>query len=108
MAIDINSARPILGNVTGGLSGPAIKPVVLKMVWDTAAKIGIPTIASGGIMDYKDAVEYLLAGATAVQIGTATFVDPDAAADIVRGLGEYLGKKKISGIKGLIGGGRGR
>jgi len=108
MAIDINSGRPSLGNVTGGLSGPAIKPIVLKMVWDAAGKVRIPIIASGGIMDYKDTLEYMLAGATAVQVGTATFVDPDAAAKIIIGLTEYLKWKDIPDIKRLIGGSRRR
>jgi dihydroorotate dehydrogenase (NAD+) catalytic subunit len=106
MAIDIESMRPALGNTTGGLSGPAVKPMVLKMVWDTYGKIGIPIIASGGIMDYRDAAEYLLAGAAAVQVGTATFVDPEAACSIVKGLESYLGAKKMDDINRLIGAAR--
>lgn len=104
MAIDIDTKRPILGNTTGGLSGPAIKPIALKMVWDVYKKIGIPIIGIGGIMDYKDAIEFILCGASAVQIGTANFVNPKAASEIINGIKGYLARNKIDDINKLIGG----
>jgi len=104
MAIDIETARPILGNVTGGLSGQAMKPIALKMVRDAYFKLNIPIIGSGGIMDYKDAVEFILCGSSAVQIGTASFIDPDAFSRVLNGLKEYMKRKKIKRIKDLIGG----
>ena len=103
MAVDIDTKRPKLGNITGGLSGPAIKPIALKMVWDAYNKIDIPVIGCGGIMDYKDAVEFMLCGAAAIQVGTATFVNPKAAAEIVKGLTEYCAKNKLGSISELIG-----
>ncbi len=103
MAVDIDTGKPKLGNITAGLSGPAIKPIALKMVWDTYNKIKIPIIGIGGIMDYKDAVEFILCGATAVQVGTATFVNPKAAIDIKDGIMKYLTTNKISDINRLIG-----
>jgi dihydroorotate dehydrogenase (NAD+) catalytic subunit len=104
IAIDIETARPILGNVTGGLSGPAIKPIALKMVRDAYFKLNIPIIGSGGIMDYKDAIEFILCGASAVQIGTASFIDPDAFLSVLNGLKEYMKRKKIKRLKDLTGG----
>jgi len=104
MAVDIETARPILGNVTGGLSGPAIKPIALKMVRDAYCKLNIPIIGSGGIMDYKAAVEFILCGASAVQIGTASFVDPDAFSVVLDGLREYMKRKKVKRLKDLTGG----
>src|SRR5690606_1752338 len=77
MTIDTQSRRPVLGNVTGGVSGPAIKPIVLRQVWQTANAVGIPVIGCGGISTTKDAVDFFLAGASAVQVGTATFTRPD-------------------------------
>ena len=90
MAIDIETRRPRLANITGGLSGPAIKPVALRMVWQVARTARVPVIGIGGIMRGEDAVEFLLAGATAVQVGTANFVNPRAALDIVAGIEAYL------------------
>ena len=104
MAVDIDTKKAKLGNICGGLSGPAIKPIVLKMVWDTFRKVKIPVIGCGGIMDYRDAVEFLLCGAAAIQVGTANFVDPNAAGDIVKGIEKYMVKNKIEGIDKLRGG----
>ena len=103
MAVDIEKQRPVLGNITGGLSGPAIKPVALRMVREVYKKADIPIIGIGGIMDYADAIEFILCGATAVQVGTASFVDPDAASHAVAGLKGYMAKKAISSMSKLIG-----
>lgn len=103
MAVDIETKRPLLGNVTGGLSGPAVKPISLKMVHDTYKKISIPIVGCGGIMNYKDAVEFMLCGAAAVQIGTANFVNPNAAIRIIDGIKKYMVKHKIKDIKELTG-----
>ena len=105
MAIDIDKRSPVLGNITGGLSGPAIKPLALRMVYETHKKIQIPIIGIGGIMDYKDAVGFILSGARAIQVGTANFVDPKAAIDIVAGIKKYLSENKfndIGKIEGII------
>jgi dihydroorotate dehydrogenase (NAD+) catalytic subunit len=104
MAIDVKSRRPKLGNVTGGLSGPAIKPVALHMVYRVAEAVKVPVIGIGGIMDADDAIEFILAGATAVEVGTATLVNPRAAIEIIIGMEKYLaanGFKAISQIRGL-------
>jgi dihydroorotate dehydrogenase (NAD+) catalytic subunit len=103
MAIDIDTRRPMLANITGGLSGPAIKPVALRMVWQVAQKLNIPVIGIGGIMNGKDALEFLIAGASAVQVGTANFVNPHATIDILDGIINYLEEKNISSIRDLIG-----
>ncbi|MFA5147734.1 MAG: dihydroorotate dehydrogenase [Candidatus Omnitrophota bacterium] len=103
MAIDIDSRMPVLGNVVGGLSGPAIKPIALRMVWETSRKVRIPVIGIGGIMDYKDALEFIIAGASAVQVGTATFVNPAAAMEIIGGIEKYVRGKKIKNIRELTG-----
>ncbi len=103
MAVDIETQRPVLGNITGGLSGPAIKPMALRMVREVYKKVKIPVIGLGGIMDYKDAVEFILCGATAVQIGTANFINPKAVLEIIDGIKRYLLKNRISGVKNLIG-----
>lgn len=103
MAIDIKTRRPKLANITGGLSGPAIKPIGIKMVWDVFRAVSIPIIGSGGILDGEDAIEYMLAGATAVAVGTANFVNPTATMDILSGIKDYMttnGIKDISTIKG--------
>jgi len=104
MAIDINTWRPKLANYTGGLSGPAIKPVALKMVWEASKSISIPIIGIGGIMTADDAIEFMLAGATAIAVGTANFINPTITIDIINGIKKYLKKKGISDIKELIGG----
>ncbi len=102
MAIDIRSRKSRLGNVTGGLSGPAIKPAALYMVYRAARRIRIPIIAMGGIMTALDALEFLIAGATMVAVGTMNFVDPQAPCAVLRGIKEYLKKNKIDDINDLI------
>lgn len=103
MAIDIDTKRPVLGNATGGLSGPAIKPIALRMVREVYKNLKIPVIGIGGIMNASDAIEFMLCGANAVQVGTANFVNPNAAVEIIGGIKDYMVKNKMPGIKGLIG-----
>ncbi|GJE27974.1 dihydroorotate dehydrogenase [Methylobacterium organophilum] len=103
MAIDLNTFRPCLGNVMGGLSGPAIKPIVLRHVFQCAQAVRIPVIGCGGISTTEDAVEYLLAGASAVQVGTATFVQPGAMTAIIDGLGRFCERREIARVSDLIG-----
>ncbi len=103
MAIDVQSRRPILANITGGLSGPAIKPVALRMVWQVAKTVDIPVIGIGGIMDARDALEFIIAGASAVQIGTANFIDPSISIKIIEGIKDYCEKNGVRDIKDLIG-----
>jgi len=102
MAIDVKTRRPRLANITGGLSGPAIKPVAVRMVWQVANAIKLPVIGIGGIMTAEDALEFIIAGATAVQVGTANFINPTATMDIIDGLDKYLVDNNISDIKELI------
>lgn len=103
MAVDIDTRRPKLANVTGGLSGPAIKPVALRMVWQVSRAVDIPVIGIGGIMTAEDALEFLIAGATAIQVGTANFVNPRSTIDILQGIESFLEKNGISDISELIG-----
>jgi dihydroorotate dehydrogenase (NAD+) catalytic subunit len=103
MAIDPTTRRPKLANVVGGLSGPAIKPVALRMVWQAARAVAIPVIGIGGIATAADAVEFLLAGATAVQVGTANFVNPGATLAIIEGLHAYLVTHKLATVRELTG-----
>ena len=103
MAIDARTRRPVLSTVTGGLSGPAVKPVALRMVWQVAQAVGIPVIGLGGIMTATDAVEFLLAGATAVQIGTANFIDPTVTVKVVEGIETYLEQNGFASAKELVG-----
>lgn len=103
MTVDIRTKTPKLGNISGGLSGPAIKPLVLYMVRKTYEKIKIPIVGCGGIMDWTDAVEFLLCGSTAIQVGTASFVNPAAGIEIIAGIKKYLGDNKINDIKELTG-----
>ncbi|MBI5750327.1 MAG: nitronate monooxygenase, partial [Nitrospinae bacterium] len=103
MAIDINTRRPKLANIIGGLSGPAIKPVALKMVWQVAKTIKLPIIGVGGIMTYEDAIEFMIAGASAVQIGTANFIDPSVTEKIIEGLKLYCGQNSIRNINEIAG-----
>ncbi len=103
MAVDIDSRRPKLANITGGLSGPAIRPVAVRMVWQTARAVDIPVIGIGGIMDHRDALEFIIAGASAVQVGTANFVNPGATTAIIDGLADYLRTHGIADINDLIG-----
>lgn len=103
MAIDIDSRRPFLANVTGGLSGPAIRPVALRMVWEVYNSVDIPIIGIGGIMKASDAIEFMIAGARAVQIGTANFVDPASAPKILEGIKTYCMERGIEDINQLVG-----
>lgn len=103
MAIDLENRRPVLANVTGGLSGPAVKPVALRMVWQVAKAVKIPVIGIGGIMTGTDALEFMLAGATAVQVGTANFLNPSAAQRIAEEMEQYLLDHGIDDVKQLIG-----
>jgi dihydroorotate dehydrogenase (NAD+) catalytic subunit len=103
MAIDIHSRRPKIANITGGLSGPAIKPVALRMVWQVARSVDVPVIGIGGIMTVEDALEFLIAGATAIQVGTANFVNPRATMDILEGIEGYLIDHGIADISELVG-----
>ena len=103
MAIDLAMRRPLLANITGGLSGPAIKPVALRMVWQVARAVKLPIIGIGGIMTATDALEFILAGATAVQVGTANFLDPTASHTIARDMERYLLDNNIADVKELIG-----
>lgn len=101
MSIDIETQRPHLGNITGGLSGPAIKPVALRCVWEVYEAVEVPLVGMGGIMSTDDAVEFMLAGATAIAVGTANFVNPATSADIVRGLQKYAADRGLSKISEL-------
>ena len=103
MAVDIKNKRPMLGNVKGGLSGPAIKPIALRMVWEVYLAVNIPIIGMGGIMDYKDALEFVICGASAISVGTANFVNPSAVSEIPYGIKEYMRQYKIENIKKLRG-----
>lgn len=105
MAIDAEIRRPVLSTITGGLSGPAIKPVALRMVWQVSRAVSVPVIGIGGIRNATDAVEFLLAGASAIQVGTANFIDPVASVKIIEGLEAYLarhGMKSISQLTGAL------
>jgi dihydroorotate dehydrogenase (NAD+) catalytic subunit len=104
MAIDIKTWKPKLANVTGGLSGPAIKPIAVRMVWEAAKAVTVPIIGMGGIINYKDAVEFLLAGATAIAVGTGNFINPGATVEIIEGLKKYLRERDIHDVRDIIGG----
>ncbi|QZE15603.1 dihydroorotate dehydrogenase [Halosquirtibacter laminarini] len=103
MAIDAKSRKPLLSTVTGGLSGPAVKPVALRMVWQVANSVQIPVVGLGGIMNAEDAVEFMLAGASAVQLGTANFIDPQVTVKVVDGIQSYMEEQNIASSKELIG-----
>jgi dihydroorotate dehydrogenase (NAD+) catalytic subunit len=103
MAIDIETRRPKLANITGGLSGPAIRPIALRMVWQAIQAVNIPIIGVGGIMTAKDALEFLIAGAVAVQVGTANFINPCATIDIIEGIEAFLEERSIAQISDIIG-----
>jgi dihydroorotate dehydrogenase (NAD+) catalytic subunit len=107
MAIDIARRRPLLGNIYGGLSGPAIKPLALLMVYSVAGAVKIPVVGMGGIASSSDALEFILAGASAVEVGTANFANPGAPLEILEGIEEFMEKEGISDINELIGAGRG-
>lgn len=104
LAIDVGKRKSALGDITGGLSGPAIKPVALFMVWSVYNRVKIPIIGMGGIMNWQDAVEFILCGSSAVAVGTANFVNPNAAAEVAEGIEEYLRKEKIKDVNSLVGG----
>lgn len=103
MAIDIDRRKPLLSTITGGLSGPCVKPVAIRMVWQTFNAIKIPIIGMGGISCWQDAVEFLLAGAAAIQIGTYNFIDPMISVKVVDGISEYLNKNNINSVSDLTG-----
>jgi dihydroorotate dehydrogenase (NAD+) catalytic subunit len=103
MAVDVRTRQPKIGNVTGGLSGPAIRPVAVRMVWQVARAVRLPVVGMGGIVTAEDALEFLMAGATAVAIGTANFIDPAAALKVLEGLDQYCIENGISDIRQLIG-----
>ena len=103
MSIDIKDRKPKIAAGTAGLSGPAIRPVAVRMVWEVYQKVKIPIIGMGGIMDTPSALEFFLAGASAISVGTANFINPGVAGEIISGLKEYLSKNKIKDIKQLIG-----
>lgn len=102
MVIDVEKRKPVLATITGGLSGPAIRPVAVRMVWQAKQAAKVPLIGMGGIMNARDALEFIIAGASAVQVGTANFVDPDSAAKVADGIEEYITRHKTS-VKDLIG-----
>ena len=103
MAIDAHTQKPVLSTITGGLSGPAIKPIALRMVWQLYKAIRIPIIGLGGIMNATDAIEFLLAGATAIQVGTANFIDPQVTIKIIEGIEEYCNRHHVKDVRKLIG-----
>lgn len=103
MAIDIETRRPKLANITGGLSGPAIKPIAVRMVWQVANKVNIPVIGIGGIMESEDAMEFLMAGAVAIQVGTANFINPRVTMDIIDGITAFMKDRNIADIREIIG-----
>ena len=103
MAVDVKTMKPSLSTVTGGLSGPAIRPVALRMVWQTANAVKIPVIGIGGIMSASDAIQFILAGATAVQVGTASFIDPESTVRIIEGIQKYLEKKGFGDVNEITG-----
>jgi dihydroorotate dehydrogenase (NAD+) catalytic subunit len=103
MAIDAEKRRPKLSTVTGGLSGAAVKPVALRMVWQVAKAVQIPVVGLGGIMNWRDAVEFMLAGATAIEIGTANFIDPAITVKVARGINDYLERHGFKSVREIIG-----
>jgi dihydroorotate dehydrogenase (NAD+) catalytic subunit len=103
MAINIHSKKPELGNIIGGLSGPAIKPIALRMVWEVSQTVHIPLIGMGGIMNAEDAIEFILVGASAIQIGTANLINPKTGVEVIQGIKKYLIRNKINRIQKLIG-----
>ena len=103
MAVDAEKRRPVLSTITGGMSGAAVKPIALRMVWQVAKAVNIPVIGLGGIMGWKDAVEFMLAGATAIQIGTANFIDPAITVKVSEGINDYLERHGYTSVKDIIG-----
>lgn len=103
MAVDVDNRTPKLGNITGGLSGPAIKPIALRMVWEVYNNVTIPIVGIGGIVSADDALEFIIVGASAIQIGTAHFINPRVAMDVIDGLGNYLRDNHMGAIQDLVG-----
>jgi dihydroorotate dehydrogenase (NAD+) catalytic subunit len=103
MAVDVEKKKPVLSTITGGLSGPAIRPIAVRLVWQAARTSKVPVIGIGGIMTGLDALEFILAGASVVQVGTANFVDPAAAVKVLEGIEAYMKRHRIKNIKKLIG-----
>ena len=104
MAIDAETRKPLLSTITGGLSGPSIKPIALRMVWQVYKAVNIPVFGMGGIMNATDAIEFLLAGSSAIQVGTACFIDPQIPVKIIRGIEEYMERHGVRDVKELVGG----
>ncbi|WP_289074379.1 dihydroorotate dehydrogenase [uncultured Bacteroides sp.] len=103
MAINAEKRKPVLSTITGGMSGAAVKPIALRMVWQVAKAVNIPVIGLGGIMNWRDAVEFMLAGATAIQIGTANFIDPAITVKVAEGINDYLERHGYSSVRDIIG-----
>ena len=103
MSVDVETFRPRLGNLSGGLSGPAIKPLALRLVYQVVQAVGLPVVAIGGIQTARDALEYLIVGAKAVQIGTANYLDPTVAGGVVEGLEAYCRRQGVPRLRELIG-----
>jgi len=103
IVIDLKKRRPVLGNVTGGLSGPAIRPVAVRMTWEVSSAVDVPVIGMGGIACVEDALEFIMAGATAVQVGSAMFADPLAPLKVIRGLERYVRDERLASIRELVG-----
>jgi dihydroorotate dehydrogenase (NAD+) catalytic subunit len=107
MAIDIRNKKPVFNNIFAGLSGPAIKPIALRMVYEVAGAVNIPVIGIGGIMTWEDAVEFIMAGANAIQVGSGNFVKPDICLDIITGIASYMDIEGIKNIDEIVGIARG-
>jgi len=103
MAIDSEKRKPVLSTITGGLSGPAVKPIALRMVWQVSKAVKIPVIGLGGIMNAADAIEFILAGASAIQIGTANFIDPTVTIKVIDGINDYMDRHKFQSVTDIIG-----
>jgi len=103
MAVNIHTRKPELGNVIGGLSGPAIKPIAVRMVWEVSQAIRLPVVGMGGIMNAEDAIEFILVGASAIQIGTANLVNPTTAIEVIDGIKRYLAQNRITRVQKLVG-----
>ncbi len=101
--IDVKRRSFVLANKTGGLSGPCVRPIAVRMVWEVCQKVKIPVIGIGGIMDTRDALEFLMAGACALQVGTANFMNPAASMEILEGLKKFMQKEKIKNLKEIVG-----
>ncbi len=103
MVIDVKTRKPVLANKTGGLSGPCVRPIAVRMVWEVCKRVKIPVMGMGGIMNAKDALEFLIAGASAIQVGTANFMNPAASMEILDGIKDFMRKEKINSLKEVIG-----